>query len=442
MTGYRDRQEAGLRLAAALEAYAGRRDAVVLALPRGGVPVGFEVAQRLGLPLDIFLVRKLGWPGHEELAIGAVTANGTHSFNLDLVASLGASAETLEAMVAAEEAELERRARLWRGERPRPSARGQVVILVDDGLATGATMRAAAESLRREQPAELVAAVPVGSASACEKLAPLVDRLVCPLVPPALVSISQWYDDFSQVSDAEVQRLLCAARSSVRPGRDREPSAPTGEATPVRLAVDGGAIEGELVLPPFPRALVLFAHGSGSSRLSPRNRAVAHTLHQRHLGTLLFDLLTAAEASSDEVTGRWRFDIDLLAGRLLRVTEHVSERPDLQKLRLGYFGASNGAAAALVAAASPHHEIGAVVSRGGRPDLAGTKLLEVRAPTLLIVGGRDSEVLKLNSSAMLRMTCERQLEVVEGAGHLFEEPGALERVAGLATAWFERYLAR
>lgn len=198
-------------------------------------------------------------------------------------------------------------------------------------------------------------------------------------------------------------------------------------------------LEGTIELPARAEAVVLFAHGSGSGRLSPRNRQVAAALNQGGLATLLFDLLTEAEAADR----RKVFDIGLLAKRLGTAMEFIAGHPITAKLPLGLFGASTGTAAALVAAAAHPVEVGAVVSRGGRPDLAGeVSLGRVAAPTLLIVGGEDREVLGLNAQARSRMTCPTELAVVPGAGHLFEEPGALEHVGRLAAAWFQRWLAR
>lgn len=195
-------------------------------------------------------------------------------------------------------------------------------------------------------------------------------------------------------------------------------------------------LEGTLVLPAVPRSVVLFAHGSGSSRQSPRNARVAGALHELGLGTLLFDLLTEHEAADR----RKVFDIPLLADRLLLATRWLGEQKHAADLALGYFGASTGAAAALVAAAESEREIGAVVSRGGRPDLAADALARVRAPTLLIVGGRDTTVLELNRAAHSELRCEKELAVVRGATHLFEEPGALEEVTQLAGRWFADHL--
>ncbi|MGZ5295215.1 MAG: dienelactone hydrolase family protein [Actinomycetota bacterium] len=202
-----------------------------------------------------------------------------------------------------------------------------------------------------------------------------------------------------------------------------------------------GEIVGDLRLPTGARGLVIFAHGSGSSRHSPRNRMVATSLNEAGFATLLFDLLTAAEERVDDRTRELRFDIRLLAERLLAAADAVVERPDTFGLPLGTFGASTGAAAALVAAAARPAEVRAIVSRGGRPDLAGEALPGVRAPTLLIVGSRDPQVIDLNHEAAARMTCERETVIVPGATHLFEEPGTLEEVARLAGEWFDRYLA-
>jgi predicted alpha/beta-hydrolase family hydrolase len=204
----------------------------------------------------------------------------------------------------------------------------------------------------------------------------------------------------------------------------------------VRIDVAGAHLAGHLTVPEGALGTVLFAHGSGSSRTSPRNVAVARTLNRAGLGTLLFDLLTHPEAADRGNV----FDIPLLATRLRGATAWLRDQQGFRDARVGYFGASTGGAAALWAAASPTADVGAVVSRGGRPDLVGERLTMVRAPTLLIVGSRDHPVLELNREAATRLSCPNRVEVVPGATHLFEEPGALERVAQLATEWFTRHL--
>lgn len=207
----------------------------------------------------------------------------------------------------------------------------------------------------------------------------------------------------------------------------------------LRVPVPGGVLGGDLVLPEAAIGMVVFAHGSGSSRMSPRNQWVARQLEAAHLGALLVDLLTSAEEAVDARTGALRFNVQFLADRLVQVTDLVRGEvtPDL---RIGYFGASTGAAAALIAAAERPTAVHAIVSRGGRPDLAGSALSSVRAPTLLIVGGADREVLALNTAALSQLTCPKALQVVPRATHLFEEPGALEEVARLAGGWFTRHL--
>ena len=210
--------------------------------------------------------------------------------------------------------------------------------------------------------------------------------------------------------------------------------------TPVRVPVGGAWLDGDLGWPAGPSGLVLFAHGSGSSRHSPRNRSVAGALEKRGLATLLIDLLTEEEERIDSRTAHLRFDIEMLAERLVAIVDWLRARPETSRLPIGLFGASTGGGAALVAAAARPRDVAAVVSRGGRPDLAGAALPRVTTPTLLIVGGLDTPVIGMNQDAMARMPGHVELTIVPGATHLFEEPGTLARVAELASAWFVRYL--
>jgi putative phosphoribosyl transferase len=208
----------------------------------------------------------------------------------------------------------------------------------------------------------------------------------------------------------------------------------------VRVSAGPVTLEGSLGIPNGAGGVVLFAHGSGSGRHSPRNRYVAGVLREANLATLLIDLLTEDEEEVDLRTTRLRFDIGLLARRLVGATDWLVQNPDTEQLRIGYFGASTGAGAALVAAAERPDEVGAIVSRGGRPDLAGDALPLVKAPALLIVGGNDEPVIGMNEEALALMRAVKRLQIVPGASHLFEEPGALEEVARLATGWFTRHL--
>lgn len=211
MRRFRDRREAGRALAERLRDYAGRDDVIVLALPRGGVPVGFEVASALGAPLDVFLVRKLGVPGHEELAFGAIASGGLLVLDRDAVAQLRLGSATIERVIARETAELARRERAYRADRPPPDLRGRTVILVDDGLATGSTMTAAVAAIAKQEPARIVVGVPVASAEACEGLRREVDEVICLLTPAPFHAVGVWYEDFRPVDDAEVRQLLAAA---------------------------------------------------------------------------------------------------------------------------------------------------------------------------------------------------------------------------------------
>ena len=211
--------------------------------------------------------------------------------------------------------------------------------------------------------------------------------------------------------------------------------------TEVQIPARRAVLSGNLTIPENAMALVLFAHGSGSSRLSPRNQFVARTLNFAGLATLLFDLLTPEEEALDIYTREHRFNISLLAERLVHATSWAGQQAQTRDLRIGYFGSSTGGAAALVAAAELPQDVGAVVSRGGRPDLAGDALPRVQAPTLLIVGGNDDVVIELNQTALDGMRCEVKLEIIAGATHLFEEPGALEQAAKLASDWFSLHLS-
>jgi len=436
---FHDRAEAGRRLAERLQELRAENP-IVLALPRGGVPVGYEVARALGAPLDVMIARKLGAPDQPELGVGAIAPGGVRVLNEEAVRALGLSDAKIDAIAAKEEQEMARRLRRFRGDRPPPEIRGRTVILVDDGLATGVTARAAIRAIRKEGPRRIIFAVPVCASETADALAKEVDDLVCLEAPPSFGAVGLWYQNFEQTSDAEVLTLLERARREIA-GRERE-ERPMGseEARPVTVTIGRILLEGNLRIPSGARGIVLFAHGSGSSRFSPRNRFVADLLHRAGLATLLIDLLTLREEQIDRVTAALRFNIALLAERLVDATDWLMEQPETRLLRIGYFGSSTGAAAALIAATRRPDRVDAIVSRGGRPDLAGRALGEVRAPTLLIVGGEDSLVIDLNQEAMAQMTAAKELKIIPGATHLFEEPGALEQVARLAADWFARHL--
>jgi putative phosphoribosyl transferase len=300
---FRDRRDAGRQLARLVERFHGE-NTVVLGLARGGVPVAFEVARALGAPLDVFVARKLGAPGQPEFGIGAV-APGVRVVDARSVALVGATKADIDQIAADEEQEMERRLLAYRGGAAPHDVRGKTVILVDDGLATGVTARAAARSLRRMGPARLVLAVPVAAPESAAGLLPEVDELLVVEAHEDLRAVGVWYDDFSQTTDEEVISLLAEARRGRVAISSRE----------VEISFDGRTLRADLTLTSSPRGLVVFAHGSGSSRLSPRNRHVAARLQREALATLLVDLLTSDEEEIDGETGELRFDIPFLARR-------------------------------------------------------------------------------------------------------------------------------
>ncbi len=437
---FADRDDAGRRLATRL-GYLRGEPVVVLGLPRGGVPVAFQVAQALGAPLDVIVVRKLGVPFQPELGMGAVGEDGVRVLNPEVVHASGVSGDELAAVQAREQAAVQARAARYRVRRPREPLNGRVAVVVDDGIATGSTARAACQIARAHGAARVVLAVPVAPPGWQARIGAEADELVCVDTPRGFFAIGQFYASFPEVSDDEV--IACLERaaalqdpaqaSTARAAGGADPPARSEEVEPragvVRLA-------GYLTVPEGARGIVVFVHGSGSSRHSPRNRYVAGVLNDAGLGTLLFDLLTPEE----ELDRANVFDIGQLARRLVEVTGWLRAQPPAAQAAVGYFGASTGAAAALRAAAEPGAGIAAVVSRGGRPDLACPRLAAVTAPTLLIVGGRDEVVLDLNRRAQAELRCENDLAVVPGATHLFEEPGTLETAAALARDWFISHL--
>jgi putative phosphoribosyl transferase len=445
---FANRTAAGRELARRLRHLEGQ-PVVVLGLPRGGVPVARVVAAALDAPLDVIVVRKLGVPFQPELAMGAVGERGALVVNDEVLASAGVDSADFATVEARERAEVARRARLFRGDRPPLSLKDRTAVVVDDGIATGATAKAACQVARAQGAGRIVLAVPVAPRDWTRRLAGSADELVCVETPRRFMAIGQFYRDFTQTTDAEVAECLAEAAAaqaqrvaaqtgsgSSAGGPDRARSRPVDE--DVSIPAGRVRLEGHLTLPGHAQGLVAFAHGSGSSRHSPRNRYVASALNRSGLGTLLFDLLTVEEAHDRANV----FDIDLLATRLGAATDWLRTRAEVAALPVGYFGASTGAAAALGAAAARGDDVAAVVSRGGRPDLAGERLPAVTAPTLLVVGGNDRDVLELNRRALARLRCEASLVVVPGATHLFEEPGTLEAVTEAARDWFARHLER
>lgn len=442
---FRNRAEAGHRLCERLK-YLQGTDLVVLGLPRGGVPVAFWVAWALDAPLDVLIVGKLGVPFQPELAMGAIGEHGVRVIDAATVRAAQVTPVELGAIEQRERLQLARRVRAFRADQPAIPLAGRTALVVDDGIATGATARTACQVVRKLGAARVVFACPVASPRAIDDLEKLADEVVCLTTPPPFFGIGQFYADFTQTTDAEVTELLHRANLAAPSAATPTVTTPAKEQGRGPMALDEDVtikagrlrLAGHLTVPKDAAGIVVFAYGSGSSRHSPRNRLVAGALNDTGVGTLLFDLLTATE----ELRRSNVLDVPLLSSRLVEATRWLRGRPEGHDVRIGYFGASTGTAAALWAAAELGSQVAAVVSRGGRPDLAAPILPSVRAPTLLIVGGADQLVLDLNYGAKQRLRCECALHVVPGATHLFEEPGALESVADEAAQWFLAHLSK
>ena len=424
---FRDRSEAGRLLAHELVARnvaeCADGELVVVGLARGGVEVAAEVAAALHAPLDALAVRKVGHPLQPEYGIGAVAPGG-----IEYLHAPGwlTEAELAEAVHAAKDAVAALDVSLHERREPLSLA-GATCVLVDDGLATGGTMIAAVRWARAQGARRVVVAVPVGAAETVSRIErdADVDAVICLVSPFDLLAVGRWYEDFHQVSNADVVELLSASH------------APDCVTFAAELTVANVLLPADLTIPSSPTGWVVFAHGSGSSRHSPRNVGVSTALNRAGMATMLFDLLTDEEGADR----RNVFDVGLLAQRLVAATTWLFDHTASRGLPVGDFGASTGGAAALRAASELGDRISAVVTRGGRPDLAWDSLHFVRAPTLLIVGSADPVIVELNEAAATQLRCPNELEVIRGATHLFEEPGALEQVAALAAAWFAKYFA-
>lgn len=410
---FRDREDGARQLLLHLEDLKGQNP-LVLGVPRGAIPMAKIIAEELHGDLDLILVKKVGHPLQPEFALGAVTEDGEIVLGMGAIEN-GITKEQIEES-AKQPVELLRMQRAKLTHRRAPiSPKDRVVVVVDDGIATGATMSAAVQSLKSKGAKRVIVAAPVTSREAKDLLELSGAEVRAVAIPKHFGAVSYYYQNFTQISEAEISSFFKLSAAQIK--------------------VSSLNLDGILGIPKDAQGVVIFAHGSGSSRLSPRNQFVAEMLNKHHIATLLVDLLTEVEGQNRQNV----FDIRLLAYRLTEITDWLIAQPQLRALKVGYFGASTGAGAALSAAAHRPTRISAIVSRGGRPDLAGADLEIVKAPTLMIVGGRDIPVLALNQKAYQRMHCERKIEIVERATHLFEEPGTIERVSELAIAWFQKY---
>lgn len=360
---------------------------------------------------------------------------------------LAVSSRELSRAGADQRAEVDRQRVVFRGGRPLPRLEGRTVIVIDDGMASGLTARAALQVVARARPARTILAVPVTGPETAALMLGLADDVVCVGAPPDFVVVNDWYADFDDCPDAAVLKALKEIAGASRNGALKRSSntyrtAPAEPgASEIQIETTEGLINGSLDLPRGARGVALFAHGGGSSRRSPRSRVVAKRLGQEGLATLRIDLLTARERRIEAKTKHLRFNVGLLAERVLAATRWLAENPSTRGLPRAYFGASTGASAMLAVAARQPGLVAAIVSRGGRTDLAEPLLPRVLAPTLLLAGERDETVLRLNRRALEQLgSQEKKMIEIEGATHLFEYPGSMERVAQLTSEWFSQHL--
>ena len=463
-----DRTHAGQALARMLRRLEWSGDVTVIALARGGVPVARQVAEALGAPLGVIVSRKIGVPGIEDVALGAVAEGSDRVVADDMAWYIGVPSRLVDRLAARERVEVERCAHVYRGGRPLPDVKNRTVILVDDGLATGATLRAAAFAIRNGRPRRIVAAVPVASLTGSAEVRADVDELIAVLTPREFDTIASWYEDYTPVSDEEVlSQLGRPTHVAIMNGRhvfsdilrdvgDRIARAPTYDddwrtvrERLIAIPRSGGAIMADFGGPqhipgvdePEPtgraRGLVILVNGDGGSRHSYRNRYLAGRLRLSGYATLRVDLSTSDEQRLP-IAAPPNCDLPRMTERLTSVCEWVAQKNFDGAHRTILIGAGTGAAAALATAARRPAHLFAVIARAGRVDLATHLLCHVTAPVLLIVGGVDREALRRNSEAMRALPRGALLVRVPRAGHTFTEPGALGAVAEQAVRWMER----
>ncbi|MBC7537653.1 MAG: phosphoribosyltransferase [Bacteriovorax sp.] len=426
---FHDRRNAGILLANKISQIPlDKNNTIVIALPRGGVPVAFEIAKKLQIPLDIILVKKIEAPNLPELAVGAVSEDNEIFYNEDLIERLGYETSDLQPFKDHAFKELQKISTSLRREYPSIPLIGKDIILVDDGIATGATIKVVIQLLKKKKVGKIIVAAPVSSQKALNELGKQVDMVEVIMAPPVLNSFGEWYEDFTQVETEEVIDMLSEFSSFQTNVNSEE----------VIIKDSNISLSGNINRTDKIKSWIIFAHGSGSSHKSVRNVNVAIELTKAGHATLLFDLLTLEEDAYSN-----RFNIPLLSKRLLLATRWLMKSKYYQEgTPIGYFGASTGTAAALEAAAKSTEQnlIYAVTSRGGRPDMIDKKTLgTIYIPTLLIVGEEDIEVIELNKIAAESLPNCR-LTIVPCATHLFEEPGALAEVTKLAIEWFDGHV--
>ena len=462
-----DRAHAGQALARTLRRVDLGGDVTVIGLACGGVPVAREVADALGVPLGVMVSRKIGVPGIEEVALGAVAEGSDRVVADDMAWYIGVPSRLVDRLAAQERVEVERRAQVYRAGRPLPDVKNRTVILVDDGLATGATLRAAALAIRNDGPRRIIAAVPVASLTGAAEVRIDVDDMVATITPRKLDTIASWYDDYTPVRDDEVLGYLGhPTRMGIVNGRHaftdirrdvgnriaplllRDDSWPAATEEAVAIPGFGGALIAEFGGPQTlpggeqpdaagnARGLVILTNGDGGSRHSYRNRYLAGRLRLDGYATLRVDLLTADERREEAGTSA-HCDLDRITRRLTFVCDWVAQAKVEGAHRTILIGASTGAAAALATAARRPTLVHAVVARAGRVELAADVLPQVSTPVLLIVGATDRDAIRRNGEAMRALPRGALLIRVPRAGHTFTEPGALGAVAEQAVRWLD-----
>jgi putative phosphoribosyl transferase len=446
---FRDRAHAGDALAHSLRRFADQSDVIVLGLARGGVPMARQVADAIGAPFNVLISRTIGVPGIEELAFAAISEGSDRVVADPLAWYIGVPPGIVDRLASRERIELARRAALYREGEALPDVKGRVVILVDDGLASGATLRAAALGMRGGHPKRLVAAVPVASRAGLDEMRDEVDEMIALSVPRAFHTVSSSYERFEPLTDDDV--LTALGRPVRRVSRmvyDISGRITDGERT-IEIPVGDGRLVGELATSQHfgfhdnneaghePDALVVLAHGGGGNRDSYRNRYIAGRLRMSGYATLRVDLLTNAEQQMESRTSEIRCDVARAAARLTDVCDWATRAGVYGARRVILLGAGTVAAAALSAAAQRQSNTLAVVTRGGRVDLSGPDLARVRAPVLMLVGEADDQGVELSRHATQFLPRRATLIRIPGASHTFAEPGALGAVAEQTVRWLD-----
>lgn len=423
---FTDRIEAGRRLTDRVRPHA-VDDPIVLALPRGGVPVGAELARGLGADFDVLMVRKIGLPGRPETGVGAITEDGHVLYDDLALARMRVPRQALSDTVISEREELDRRRRIYRGERSLPRIAGRDCVVVDDGVATGGTARAALRMVRQAGPSSLVLAVPVASPEALETLKGEADAVVVIGAPDNFRAVGEWYRDFDQLSDDHVTTILTELQRS-RPRPE--------EARAVRIRAGQVYLDGDLTMPTALRGVVVMAFGRG--RGDPERRAIAASLQRAGYATLLLDLMAGDHGDDGDDEG----DTEVLGERLGAAVTWLRRATDAASEPLGVMGWGDAAPAALVAAAELPQDVASVVAHGGRVDLAESALGRVRAPTLLLLESEDSFVRELGEWTRAHLGGPSELGVVSGTDRLLGGTRQWREVAVRTLDWFDRHLFR